>query len=211
MVTGWIAHSGPVATGELANLLHVESSEIDKALLRLEASGSVLRGNFTGATAHATEWCDRRLLARIHRHHGGNAAQAGGAGEPRAVHALAPALAARSRPRRKCWASAARSKFFSRCRDTRPRRMPGSGRFWRAASRSTTRKCSTTFPSPARSAGAACLRIPLRLIPPGPERRRVVPTSVAPITFFVREDADWMISRREPGAEENAGSQPHGH
>jgi ATP-dependent helicase Lhr and Lhr-like helicase len=28
-------------------------------------------------------------------------------------------------------------------------------------------------------------------------KRRVIPTSVAPITFFVREDADWMIPRRE--------------
>src|SRR5208337_2731452 len=26
-------------------------------------------------------------------------------------------------------------------------------------------------------------------------KRRVIPTSVAPITFFVREDADWMASR----------------
>ena len=42
-------------------------SEIDKALLRLEAGGSILRGNFTGASAQVTEWCDRRLLARIHR------------------------------------------------------------------------------------------------------------------------------------------------
>ena len=30
------------------------------------------------------------------------------------------------------------------------------------------------------------------------ERRRVIPTSVAPIAFFVREDADWMMSRRSP-------------
>jgi ATP-dependent Lhr-like helicase len=29
--------------------------------------------------------------------------------------------------------------------------------------------------------------------------RRVVPTSVAPIAFFVREDADWMMPRHEPG------------
>jgi ATP-dependent Lhr-like helicase len=28
-----------------------------------------------------------------------------------------------------------------------------------------------------------------------PRQRRVIPTSVAPITFFVREDADWMIPR----------------
>jgi ATP-dependent Lhr-like helicase len=49
---------------------------------------------------------------------------------------------------------------------------------------------------------------PATLDSAGPERRRVVPTSVAPITFFVREDADWMISRREPGAEESRGLSP---
>jgi ATP-dependent Lhr-like helicase len=32
-----------------------------------------------------------------------------------------------------------------------------------------------------------------------PRQRRVIPTSVAPITFFIREDADWMIPRH-PGA-----------
>jgi ATP-dependent Lhr-like helicase len=36
-------------------------------------------------------------------------------------------------------------------------------------------------------------------------KRRVVPTSVAPITFFVREDADWMIPRREVSEMQPAG------
>src|SRR5207248_278238 len=36
---------------------------------------------------------------------------------------------------------------------------------------------------------------------PSEGRRRVIPTSVAPITFFVREDADWMIPHREPASE----------
>src|SRR5271163_4933148 len=31
-------------------------------------------------------------------------------------------------------------------------------------------------------------------------QRRVIPTSVAPVTFFIREDADWMMPRH-PGAE----------
>jgi ATP-dependent helicase Lhr and Lhr-like helicase len=35
-----------------------------------------------------------------------------------------------------------------------------------------------------------------------------VPTSVAPITFFVREDADWMIPHREAGEEEMRGLSP---
>ncbi|HMD39120.1 MAG TPA: hypothetical protein VKH15_07555, partial [Candidatus Acidoferrum sp.] len=40
------------------------------------------------------------------------------------------------------------------------------------------------------------------------EKRRVIPTSVAPITFFVREDAEWMISQREEGEAETIGLSP---
>ncbi|MGV8091134.1 MAG: hypothetical protein AB2L24_04635 [Mangrovibacterium sp.] len=39
---------------------------INQALYRLENEGFVLRGNFSGA--EKTEWCERRLLARIHRY-----------------------------------------------------------------------------------------------------------------------------------------------
>src|SRR5262249_45302808 len=35
----------------------------------------------------------------------------------------------------------------------------------------------------------------------GTGRRRIVPTSVAPITFFAREDAHWMIPRRQSANE----------
>ena len=41
------------------------------ALQSLEAEGAVLRGRFTpgeSRTSDALEWCDRRLLARIHRY-----------------------------------------------------------------------------------------------------------------------------------------------
>jgi ATP-dependent Lhr-like helicase len=38
-----------------------------------------------------------------------------------------------------------------------------------------------------------------------PRQRLVIPTSVAPITFFIREDADWMTPRH-PGAEAGAKS-----
>jgi ATP-dependent Lhr-like helicase len=56
---------GPVTAGELA-LLSLSRSEIDAALLALEAEGFVLRGKFQ-PDATELEWCDRRLLARIHR------------------------------------------------------------------------------------------------------------------------------------------------
>jgi len=39
-------------------------------------------------------------------------------------------------------------------------------------------------------------------------KRRVIPTSVAPITFFVREDADWMIPRREDSEASSVGLSP---
>ena len=66
-VTGWMSHSGPVTAETLSDVLGIASQEIEQALVRLEASGSILRGQFTGASGSETEWCDRRLLARIHR------------------------------------------------------------------------------------------------------------------------------------------------
>ncbi len=65
VVRGWMGHLGPVSGNRLAQVLGVVQQEVDQALLRLEASGSILRGQFTQADAR--EWCDRRLLARIHR------------------------------------------------------------------------------------------------------------------------------------------------
>src|SRR5208283_4522087 len=106
-VQGWMSHIGPTTAAELGALLGVTASDIEKALLRIEASGAILRGKFrphqpsgssedsnwsgigeghdfsraakallnTGASAPegrltpaaVTEWCERRLLARIHR------------------------------------------------------------------------------------------------------------------------------------------------
>ena len=41
--------------------------------------------------------------------------------------------------------------------------------------------------------------------------RRIVPTSVAPITFFVRDEADWMTSKRgEASAEESTNGLGNG-
>jgi ATP-dependent Lhr-like helicase len=57
---------GPITVSELADTLVLQQSEIDAALLALEAEGCVLRGKFHPDVAEQ-EWCDRRLLARIHR------------------------------------------------------------------------------------------------------------------------------------------------
>jgi ATP-dependent Lhr-like helicase len=66
LVRGRMEVAGPVTAGELMDLLSLSRSEIDTALLALEAEGFVLRGKFQ-PDATEQEWCDRRLLARIHR------------------------------------------------------------------------------------------------------------------------------------------------
>jgi ATP-dependent helicase Lhr and Lhr-like helicase len=66
LIRGRTEVAGPVTAGELMALLSLSRSEIDAALLALEAEGFVLRGKFQ-PDATELEWCDRRLLARIHR------------------------------------------------------------------------------------------------------------------------------------------------
>jgi len=65
LVRGWMEHSGPVEIPWLACVVGLPAGDIEAAMLHLEAEGRVLRGQFTGAAP--IEWCDRRLLARIHR------------------------------------------------------------------------------------------------------------------------------------------------
>src|SRR5207302_1263173 len=65
---GWMQHLGPATAASLAATLGLDSGDIEKALLRLEAAGSVLRGQFENrASPLPIGFCDRRLLARIHR------------------------------------------------------------------------------------------------------------------------------------------------
>jgi ATP-dependent Lhr-like helicase len=58
---------GPVTTGALGAPLGLSAAEIESALTALETEGIVLRGRFTPGTSE-TEWCERGLLARIHRY-----------------------------------------------------------------------------------------------------------------------------------------------
>ena len=58
---------GPVTAARLARDLGLAPADVEVALVGLEAEGCVLRGRFTAGAA-STEWCDRCLLARIHRY-----------------------------------------------------------------------------------------------------------------------------------------------
>jgi ATP-dependent Lhr-like helicase len=58
---------GPVTANGLAQSIHVDAGEVGQALLRLQSDGYVMQGRFT-IDANDAEWCERHLLARIHRY-----------------------------------------------------------------------------------------------------------------------------------------------
>ena len=66
LVRGWTESSGPFTAGEMAGLLCLSPSDVYTAVLGLENEGLVLRGSFR-AGVDEEEFCDRRILARIHR------------------------------------------------------------------------------------------------------------------------------------------------
>jgi ATP-dependent Lhr-like helicase len=66
VVRGRMEVAGPVTASGLAVALALEADEVTEALHRLEGEGQILRGRFHPG-AEELEWCDRRLLQRIHR------------------------------------------------------------------------------------------------------------------------------------------------
>ena len=66
VVRGRMEAAGPVSSATLSRQIGVPGGDIETALLALETEGAVLRGEFTGSGGE--EWCERRLLARIHRY-----------------------------------------------------------------------------------------------------------------------------------------------
>ena len=203
MVTGWMSHIGPTTSEELGRMLGVPASEIEKTFLRIEASGSILRGSFTGGESRAGapaphesaagqhEWCERRLLARIHRL---TVATLRKQIEPvnaaqfmrwllRWQHVVPDAQMQGERATLEVLRQLQGFEIPANAweRQILARRISDYDPKW------LDQLCLTgavgwgrLSPHPATLEGSAA------------GKRRVIPTSVAPITFFVREEADWM-------------------
>jgi ATP-dependent Lhr-like helicase len=67
IVRGRLEGLGPVTASQLAASFGTSVEIVDGALLALEAEGTAMRGTFD-TQFDGTQWCDRRLLARIHRY-----------------------------------------------------------------------------------------------------------------------------------------------
>ena len=244
-------HLGPTTAPEIGELLGLAASEIEKALLRIEASGAILRGRFRPQGSRAAlgldgsetrphtdhEWCERRLLARIHRltvatlrkqiepvtaaqfmnwllrwqHIAPGTQVRGEHGTLEVIRQLqgfeVPASA---------WE---RFVLGRRIAGYDPAHLDqlclagavGWGRLSPhpatldvdlAADRHSSGSAVEDGASGER-AGAPSTLAQGRSAPH--RQRRVIPTRVAPIAFFVREDADWMRPHH-PGAEDSATS-----
>ena len=66
LVRARVECTGPFTPVELAEALGMRRGAVDIALAHLEATGNILRGRFTPGRDEE-EFCDRRILARIHR------------------------------------------------------------------------------------------------------------------------------------------------
>jgi len=226
LVTGWLSHIGPTTASQLGDVLGVPHTDIEKALLRMEASGTVLRGNFTGSAGRRagvsvaqgqpmaapaqpveTEWCERRLLARIHRLTVGMLRKQ--------IEPVTPAQFMRWLMR---WQHVAPGSQVSGERGTlevlqqlQGFEIPANAWERQVLARRIAdydpklldQLCMTgavgwgrLSPHPATldTGGASVAADGSN----APRQRRVIPTSVAPITFFVREEADWMAIRGNP-------------
>lgn len=70
LVRGRMEVAGPVTSQKAAEDLGLEKSTVETAMFALEAEGFVLQGRYTESalsTEAPLEWCERRLLSRIHR------------------------------------------------------------------------------------------------------------------------------------------------
>jgi len=217
MLKGWVMHSGPTSATALGYLVGLPTGDVARTLLRMEASGSTLRGNFTGFASQPVandgrqgsgtqgdcangdelmnvEWCDRRLLARIHHLTVATLRKQ-----------VEPVTAAQFMRWLLRWQHVAPNSQLSRERGLLEviRQLQGFEIPAIAWEKQVLRPRVNDY-DPA-VLDQLCLigavgwgRLsphPATLEEPGSGRRRVVPTSVAPITFFVREDSDWMRPR----------------
>ena len=66
LIRGWADCIGPFTVAELATILCLPGDDVLYALAQLENEGAVLRGSYRQGIDQE-EFCDRRILARIHR------------------------------------------------------------------------------------------------------------------------------------------------
>jgi ATP-dependent Lhr-like helicase len=198
-ITGWLAHLGPVTASGLADFLGVAAADVENIMLRMEAAGSILRGQFTDSSGSETEWCDRRLLARIHRLTLGTLRKQ-----------IQPINAAQFMRWLLRWQHVTPETrllgergTFEALQQLQGFEAPASSWEQQILARRVANYDPSALDRLCLTGAVGWGRLSAHPATLGEHHgaiRRVVPTSIAPLTFFIREDADWMISRHASDA-----------
>ncbi|HUO35156.1 MAG TPA: DEAD/DEAH box helicase, partial [Candidatus Acidoferrum sp.] len=202
-VMGWMQHSGPTRVSELARRLGIAVADTDGAMLRLEAKGTVLRGQFTSAVTGETEWCERRVLARIHRLTLGKLR--------REIQPVSPAQFMN-------WLLGwqhlvpgtqllGERGTLEALRQLQGYEAPANAWERQILARRIANYDPDVLDRLCLTGAVGWGRLsphPALLTDSKSPGHRVMPTSVAPITFFVRDEAEWMVSRRLAPEEDRA-------
>ena len=191
-VAGWMSHAGVLSVATLGEILGLSASDVEKAMLRLEASGSALRGSFTGSAE--TEWCDRRLLARIHKMT---------LGELRSQ--IQPATASQFMRWLLRWQHVAPGTqvlgehgTLEVLKQLQGYEAPANAWERQIFARRVANYDPEVLDRLCLTGAVGWGRLsphPATFAEPTLVNRRVIPTSVAPVAFFVREDSEWMIQQ----------------
>jgi len=178
---------------QTVNRPHATLAAIEASLLRLEATGAILRGHFR-STSGPLEWCDRRLLARIHRLTVATLRKQ-----------IEPVTAAQFMHWLLRWqhltpSTALRGEhgLLEALRQLQGFEIPASAWERHILSRRIADYDGAALDQLCLMGTAGWGRLsphPATLENMGTRARRIVPTSVAPITFFLREDCAWMQPR----------------
>ncbi|HWG40157.1 MAG TPA: hypothetical protein VN658_06395, partial [Candidatus Acidoferrales bacterium] len=209
MLTGWLTHLGPTTATALAALLHLPIAEIDKTLLRIETTGLILRGTFDKTLGEETQWSERRLLARIHRLTLGALRKQ-----------IEPVTSATFMRWLLRWqhvvpGTHARSEHgtLQVLRQLQGFEVPASAWERHILARRITNYDPQVLDQLCLTGAVGWGRLtphPAMLEDSSGGGRRVVPTSVAPITFFVRDEAEWMALPSVKSAHRNAEQEVRG-
>ena len=96
-VQGWIQIAGPMTARQFARDLSLDASSVYQQFVASESQGLLMRGTFERAPAvdeADIEWCERRILQRIHKLTIGTRRKQVDTGLTRRVHAMVAGVAA---------------------------------------------------------------------------------------------------------------------
>ncbi len=195
-VKGWMELSGPIRASDLAAKLAFADDEVEAALLRLENEGQMLRGHYRYQEGEL-EWCNRRILARIHR-----------ATLVKLRREIEPVTSAEFLRFLERWQHVAPGSplhgadgLLQVIRQLQGYEIPAASWEQDVLPRRVAKYSEELLDTLCLSGEVMWGRLSVH--PAHAENRRVRPTRIAPVALLLREDAGWLMAPAEDFAEDS--------